>query len=327
LYLRRILSLGRKEMALQLLLPGFLKRLLYQARGYRIHKSASLGFGSVLVGDKVDIEKGVRIMPFSFVRAATVLMQESSAIYPGSIVDVENLAMCPHATIMDSVSITGMDTGKASFELGHNVRIFPNCNFDASYGITVGDGTGIGGRSLVLTHGSWLSVLDGYPVKLAPIKIEDNVWLAWNVTISPGVYIGSGAVLAPGAVVTKDIPSQAFAAGVPAKVYSEDVRDIPDKEARTEIIKEIVEAFSELYAVKVSIVEKWDTSRFEEDPDTFFISDTAISPDDPNAKNWYGFADNCGFHRDKTVWKKWTIHIGHHGIHSATEHPDNLPAR
>lgn len=57
----------------------------------------------------------------------------------------------------------------------------------------------------------------------APIVIEDNVWIGMNVTILKGVHIGSGAVIAAGSVVTKNIPARCLVAGVPAKIIKEDV--------------------------------------------------------------------------------------------------------
>lgn len=50
------------------------------------------------------------------------------------------------------------------------------------------------------------------------VYIEDHVWIASRVTILPNVRIGRGAVIAAGAVVTKDIPPLAIAGGVPAKI-------------------------------------------------------------------------------------------------------------
>ena len=50
------------------------------------------------------------------------------------------------------------------------------------------------------------------------VVIEDYVWLASRVTVLPGVHIGRGAVVASGAVVTKDVPPLAIVAGVPAKI-------------------------------------------------------------------------------------------------------------
>jgi maltose O-acetyltransferase len=54
--------------------------------------------------------------------------------------------------------------------------------------------------------------------KMAPIVLEDEVWLGTRVTVLKGVTIGKGSVIASGSVVTKDIPPGVLAGGVPAKV-------------------------------------------------------------------------------------------------------------
>lgn len=51
-----------------------------------------------------------------------------------------------------------------------------------------------------------------------PVTIGDDVWIGDRVLILPGVKIGNGCILAAGAVVTKDVPDYAIAAGVPARV-------------------------------------------------------------------------------------------------------------
>ena len=50
------------------------------------------------------------------------------------------------------------------------------------------------------------------------VTIKKNAWLGMNVTICPGVTVGEYAVVAAGAVVTKDVPDYAVVGGVPAKV-------------------------------------------------------------------------------------------------------------
>lgn len=52
----------------------------------------------------------------------------------------------------------------------------------------------------------------------APIKLGAHVWIGSNVTILQGVTIGDWAVVAAGAVVTKDVPPMAVVGGIPAKV-------------------------------------------------------------------------------------------------------------
>ena len=54
-----------------------------------------------------------------------------------------------------------------------------------------------------------------------PITIEDNCWIASNVTVVGGVTIGSGSVIGAGSVVTRDIPPNSLAFGNPCKVQRE----------------------------------------------------------------------------------------------------------
>lgn len=64
-------------------------------------------------------------------------------------------------------------------------------------------------------------------VNNGPIIVEDEVWIGTNALIMSGVTIGKGAIIAAGAVVTKDVPPYAIVGGVPAKLlrykFSEDI--------------------------------------------------------------------------------------------------------
>lgn len=54
-----------------------------------------------------------------------------------------------------------------------------------------------------------------------PVHIGSNCWFGANVVICPGVTVGDGCVIGAGAVVTRDIPPNSFAAGVPCRVIRE----------------------------------------------------------------------------------------------------------
>ena len=58
------------------------------------------------------------------------------------------------------------------------------------------------------------------------IRIGNDVWLGANVTILPGVTIGDNVIVGAGAVVTKDIPDNSLALGVPARVVKEIENDL-----------------------------------------------------------------------------------------------------
>ena len=63
-----------------------------------------------------------------------------------------------------------------------------------------------------------LGLCDNESITRGPIVLEDDVWLGFRCTVMSGVTIGRGAVVAAGAVVTKDVPPYAIVGGVPAKV-------------------------------------------------------------------------------------------------------------
>ncbi len=56
-----------------------------------------------------------------------------------------------------------------------------------------------------------------------PIKIGNKVWIGMHATILKGVTIGDGAIVAAGAIVSKDVPPNTLVAGIPAKVIKENV--------------------------------------------------------------------------------------------------------
>jgi maltose O-acetyltransferase len=60
-------------------------------------------------------------------------------------------------------------------------------------------------------------------VRSAPVVIEDEVWIGYNATILKGVHIGKGAMIAPGAVVVRDVPAGTLVAGNPAVA----IRELP----------------------------------------------------------------------------------------------------
>ena len=59
-----------------------------------------------------------------------------------------------------------------------------------------------------------------YTVEHLPVTIGHDVWIGSNALLLDGVNIGNGAIIAAGAVVTKDVPAYAVVGGVPAKVIS-----------------------------------------------------------------------------------------------------------
>ena len=93
---------------------------------------------------------------------------------------------------------------------------------ECSCSISIGDDCIIGRD--VLIRDSDGHVIDNNPDRVSiPIVIEDHVWIGSRAVILKGVRIGKGAIVAAGAVVTRDVPAGCLVAGVPAKVIRENI--------------------------------------------------------------------------------------------------------
>lgn len=112
------------------------------------------------------------------------------------------------------------DFGK-NISIGENVFINSGCRFQDHGGITIGDRALIGHAVVMATLNHDLSPARRSTMHPAPIAIGTDVWVGANATILPGVTIGDNAVIAAGAVVTKDVPPNVIVGGVPAKVIKQ----------------------------------------------------------------------------------------------------------
>lgn len=109
------------------------------------------------------------------------------------------------------------DCGK-NIRVGKNVFINSGCRFQDQGGVRIGDGSLIGHNAVLATLDHGIAPDDRGTLYPAPIIIGKNVWLGANVTVLKGVNIGDNAVVAAGAVITRDVPANTVAAGVPARV-------------------------------------------------------------------------------------------------------------
>lgn len=109
------------------------------------------------------------------------------------------------------------DFGK-NITVGKNVFINACCHFQDHGGVSLGDGCQIGHNVVFATLNHGLAPEDRQTTYPAPITLGKNVWVGSNSTILQGVTIGDNAVIAAGAVVTKDVPENTIVGGVPARI-------------------------------------------------------------------------------------------------------------
>ena len=108
------------------------------------------------------------------------------------------------------------DFGK-NISFGKNVFVNAGCHFQDQGGITIGDGVLIGHNVVLATANHDLEPSKSRKLYYKPIVIGDNVWIGSNAVILQGVTVGEWAVVAAGAVVTKNVEPFTIVGGIPAK--------------------------------------------------------------------------------------------------------------
>jgi putative colanic acid biosynthesis acetyltransferase WcaF len=101
-------------------------------------------------------------------------------------------------------------------EIGSHSIVGRRCLLDGRGGLTIGRNVNISSYSLLITA-SHDPLSDDFRGYTAPIVVEDLAWIGTSATILAGVTVGRGAVVAAGAMVTRDVEPFTIVGGVPAK--------------------------------------------------------------------------------------------------------------
>lgn len=111
-------------------------------------------------------------------------------------------------------------------KIGSDVYLATGCWLNARGGIVLEDDVQLGPYAVLATgdHTGYGGSYRTGPSKLAPIRLCHGSWVAAHATVTKGVTIGAGALLAANSVATRDIPPNAVAGGVPARVIRQEIR-------------------------------------------------------------------------------------------------------
>lgn len=123
----------------------------------------------------------------------------------------------PGALIYRNVLLLGRVQIGAGSSISNN-----SCLNGVDAGIIIGPDVMIASGCCIVAFDHGTRLADGPMIRQAlveaPIRIEQDVWIAANCTITSGVTIGSGAIVAANSVVTSDVPPRAIVGGAPARL-------------------------------------------------------------------------------------------------------------
>lgn len=208
------------EILLYGLWPSFLKVWIYRLRGYRIGRGVSIGFGSVISGESVEIGDRTRIAFLTIIRGRRIRIGPFVQIGSTTFLDTPNIEIGEGSRINEQVFVGGLQYPDSRFVMGRNSQIMQMTFINPARSVVIGDDSGVGGDSLIFGHTSWLSRFEGYPVEFEPVEIGHSVSLSWRVFVLPGSRIGDGAVVGANSLVRGTIPPRCLAVGFPARVVS-----------------------------------------------------------------------------------------------------------
>lgn len=116
-------------------------------------------------------------------------------------------------------------------KLGRNVQLNDNVHIVAAQNVTIGNDVLIASKVFIsdCSHGVYTGSVVSSPmtspamrkIVSSPVTIGDRVWLGENVVVLQGVTIGDGCVIGASSLVTKDIPPNSIAFGIPATVVKQ----------------------------------------------------------------------------------------------------------
>ncbi len=156
--------------------------------------------------------------------AALIRGLDSSVQFDGSVtvLGTGNVMIGEKARIGDLAELTTNHEGV--IRIGREVRLNRGATICAYTEVSIGDFSMVG--EFVSIRDANHGIAKGELVRnqkhdAKPIRIGKDVWVGRGACILPGVTIGDGAIIGANSIVTKDVPENCIAAGIPAKVIRE----------------------------------------------------------------------------------------------------------
>lgn len=132
------------------------------------------------------------------------------------------ITLSAQASLKDGV-VLNANTGRIT--IGERSWVGPYCVIYGNGGVDIGRDVMIAAHTLITSVGHEHESLEvpmmHQPLRLAPVRIEDDVWIGARCTLLPGITVGRGAIVGAGSVVTRDVAPWTIVGGTPARVVGQ----------------------------------------------------------------------------------------------------------
>jgi acetyltransferase-like isoleucine patch superfamily enzyme len=209
---------------------------LVAGKNVKIDNNVIIKGEKIIIGDNTNIRSGTRIDVKEYFKIG-----KNSIIGENSIIKGRNIEVGREFYTNHHIEIGGGSCFEktSSLKCGYWCHLGSYSIINTAMPVKIGNEVGLGRFTNLYTHGAYLSTINGFPVKFAPITIGNQVWIP-SATINPGVTIGNNVVIGVNSIITKDIPSGSLAFGNPCKVIEENYYpqklSFEEKEKRLESI-------------------------------------------------------------------------------------------
>jgi acetyltransferase-like isoleucine patch superfamily enzyme len=160
---------------------------------------------------------------------ANFKIKKDYSIYNSQYIEIGSDFKALERFRIEAIDKFGNQKFTPSIKIGNNVSFNTDIHIGCVNSIIIGDNCLFASRIFISDHNhgdTTKEMLQSFPMKRpliskGSIVIKNNVWVGEGVAIMPNVTIGENSIIAANAVVTKDIPANCVAAGVPAKIIKE----------------------------------------------------------------------------------------------------------
>jgi acetyltransferase-like isoleucine patch superfamily enzyme len=206
--------------------------------GTAILKNVQIKARRLVIGEKTILNS------CKIISSGSVVIGKNTIIKENAVINAFRSVSIGDNTIIDrEVVIGGMQSEKSEIKIGNDCVVLFRSYLNVTRKISIEDNVGIGGYCLIFTHGAWQNALAGNPYRFADVTIRRNSWVPWNITIMPGVTIGENVTIGSGSVITKDLPANVFATGIPACIKSRKKINRLTRQQKLSILLEIISDF------------------------------------------------------------------------------------